>query len=78
MGTVVEDAIQSGQALQTSQEADKMHDASRGDGQLALSGALQKGPERIKEAEEGLVTRVEDGPGDPAERRTRRRERRRG
>jgi methyl-accepting chemotaxis protein len=55
----IEMSIQSGAALQASQEADMMHDAIRGDGQLALFGALQKSPERIKEAEEGLVTHVE-------------------
>ena len=59
MGTAIEDSIQSGQALQASQEADMMHDAIRGDGQLALFGALQKSPERIKEAEDGLVTHLD-------------------
>jgi methyl-accepting chemotaxis protein len=59
MGTAIEDSIQSGQALQASQEADMMHDAIRGDGQLALFGALQKSPERIKEAEDGLATHVD-------------------
>ena len=59
MGTAIEDSIQSGQALQTSQAADMMHDAIRGDGQLALFGALQKSPERIKEAEDGLATHVD-------------------
>jgi methyl-accepting chemotaxis protein len=34
--------------------ASMMHDAIRGDGQLALSGALQVAPERIEEAEQGL------------------------
>ncbi|TDP74032.1 methyl-accepting chemotaxis protein [Roseateles toxinivorans] len=55
LGTAIDDAIQSGQALQASQEADMMHDAIRGDGQLALFGALQKSPERIAEAEKGLA-----------------------
>jgi len=54
LGDAIEDAIQSGQALQASQEADMMHDAIRGDGQLALFGALQKSPERIDEADKGL------------------------
>jgi methyl-accepting chemotaxis protein len=59
MGSAIEDSIQSSQALQASQEADMMHDAIRGDGQLALFGALQKSPDRIKEAEDGLATHVE-------------------
>jgi hypothetical protein len=35
--------------------ADMMHDAVRGDGQLALLGALEQNPERIAEAEKGLT-----------------------
>nr|WP_316640068.1 methyl-accepting chemotaxis protein [uncultured Roseateles sp.] len=54
LGVAIDDSIQSGQALQASQEADMMHDAIRGDGQLALFGALQKSTERIAEAEKGL------------------------
>ena len=54
LGTAVEDAVVAGQALQLSQEADMMHDAVRGDGQLALLGVLDKRPERITEAEAGL------------------------
>jgi len=54
LGGAIDGAIQSGQALQASQEADMMHDAIRGDGQLALFGALQKSTERIDEADKGL------------------------
>ncbi|RZI82330.1 MAG: HAMP domain-containing protein [Rubrivivax sp.] len=54
LGQDIDGAILSGQALQASQEADMMHDAVRGDGQLALFGALQKSPERIDEAANGL------------------------
>jgi methyl-accepting chemotaxis protein len=54
LGGAIEDAIEAGQALKASQEADMMHDAIRGDGQLALFGALEKKPERIDEAENGL------------------------
>jgi methyl-accepting chemotaxis protein len=54
LGHAVTDAIESGQALQASQEADMMHDAIRGDGQLALIGALANDDSRIAEAEKGL------------------------
>jgi methyl-accepting chemotaxis protein len=59
LGSALEVSIQSSAALQASQEADMMHDAIRGDGQLALFGALQKSPDRIKEAEDGLVVHVD-------------------
>jgi methyl-accepting chemotaxis protein len=59
MGQALEVSIQSSAALQASQEADMMHDAIRGDGQLALFGALQKSSERIKEAEDGLGTHTD-------------------
>ena len=54
LGVAIEDAIQAGQALKASQEADMMHDAIRSDGQLAMFGALQENHERIVEAEKGL------------------------
>jgi len=54
LGHAIEDALQAGLALQASQEADMMHDAIRGDAQLAISGALQKEPENIDEAAKGL------------------------
>ncbi|RZS57277.1 methyl-accepting chemotaxis protein [Sphaerotilus mobilis] len=47
-------AIESGSALQASQLADMMHDAIRGDGQLALIGALENDPARIDAAAKGL------------------------
>jgi len=59
LADAIDGAIQSGQALQASQEADMMHDAIRGDGQLALFGALQKSPERMAEAEKGLKEHAE-------------------
>ena len=55
----IEDAILAGQALQASQEADMMHDAIRGDAQLALFGALEKSPQRMAEAEKGLTTHAQ-------------------
>ncbi len=54
-GAALDEAIQAGQALQASQEADMMHDALRGDVLLALLGAMDNTPERVKEAEAGLV-----------------------
>ncbi|MEO5796099.1 MAG: methyl-accepting chemotaxis protein [Rhodoferax sp.] len=54
LGGALDDAIQAGVALQTSQEADMMHDAVRGDAQLAILGALEKNPAQITEADKGL------------------------
>ena len=48
------DVIGTSQALQHSQEADMMHDAVRGDAQLAVLGALQNEPARIDEAQKDL------------------------
>jgi methyl-accepting chemotaxis protein len=59
LGESIEQSMLASQALQASQQADMMHDAIRGDGQLALFGALQKSPERIKEAEDGLADHVQ-------------------
>jgi methyl-accepting chemotaxis protein len=56
MGVAVEAAVEASKALQASQEADMMHDAIRGDSQMALYGALQGASERIDEAEKGLRT----------------------
>ena len=47
-------SVQGASALQASQEADMMHDAIRGDAQLALLGALDHDPARIAEARDGL------------------------
>ena len=55
LGQRVGDAITAGAALQTSQDADMMHDAVRGDAQLALLGALKKEPKRVDEALAGLT-----------------------
>ncbi|MGY0194223.1 methyl-accepting chemotaxis protein [Leptothrix sp. BB-4] len=48
-------SIESAQALQASQLADMMHDAIRGDGQLAMLGALEHDEGKIKSAAEGLA-----------------------
>jgi len=50
----LDEALHASATLQASQEADMMHDAIRGDAQLALLGALEQAPERIAEAEQGL------------------------
>jgi methyl-accepting chemotaxis protein len=54
LGNSVDDAIGAGVALQASQEADMMHDAIRGDAQLAILGALEKNSAQIAEAGKGL------------------------
>jgi len=54
LGHSVDDAIAAGVALQASQEADMMHDAIRGDAQLAILGALEKNTGQIAEAGKGL------------------------
>ena len=50
----IEAAVLAGEALQASQEADMMHDAIRGDVQLAYLGALENAKDRVTEAEKGL------------------------
>ncbi|MCV2365797.1 methyl-accepting chemotaxis protein [Paucibacter sp. DJ1R-11] len=50
----LDEALHAAATLQASQEADMMHDAIRGDAQLALLGALEQAPERIAEAEQGV------------------------
>jgi methyl-accepting chemotaxis protein len=60
MGQAIEAAILAGEALQTIQHGDMMHDAIRGDSQLALIGVLEKSPERITEAERGLKDHAEE------------------
>ncbi len=52
-------SVQGASALQASQEADMMHDAIRGDAQLALLGALEHDPARIAEARDGLKTHAQ-------------------
>jgi methyl-accepting chemotaxis protein len=54
VSVAVNHAIESASALQASQRADMMHDAIRGDGQLALIGALEHDPSRIDAAAKGL------------------------
>ncbi|MEY2655630.1 MAG: hypothetical protein RLZZ524_2658 [Pseudomonadota bacterium] len=54
VSVAVNHAIESASALQASQRADMMHDAIRGDGQLALIGALENDPSRIDAAAKGL------------------------
>lgn len=46
--------VESGQALQLSQQADMMHDAIRADAQQALLGALEKNPGTVDEAAKDL------------------------
>jgi len=59
LGGSIEASVQASQALQASQEADMMHDAIRGDGQMALFGLLQKEPARIRTASEGLQSHAD-------------------
>jgi methyl-accepting chemotaxis protein len=59
MSQAIDGSIGAGVALQASQEADMMHDAVRGDAQLALLGALQHSPERVAGAEKGLKEHTE-------------------
>jgi methyl-accepting chemotaxis protein len=54
LSSAIDAAIEGGGALQASQEADMMHDAVRGDAQLALLGAMHKESGRLDEAEKGL------------------------
>jgi methyl-accepting chemotaxis protein len=59
LGESIDDAVLAGAALQASQEADMMHDAIRGDAQLAYLGALESDKSRIAEAEAGLKDHAE-------------------
>ena len=54
LGGDIEKTILAAQALHTSQSADMMHDAVRGDSQLALLGASEGDPARIAEAAKAL------------------------
>lgn len=54
LGGALDDAIQASVALQSSQQADMMHDAVRGDAQLAILGAMEKNPAQVAEADKGL------------------------
>ncbi len=54
MAANIEDSTNTGLALQSSQEADKMHDAVRGDVLLALLGASNKDAGQIAAGQKGL------------------------
>ncbi len=54
LGTALDEAIHASVALQTSQAADMMHDAVRGDAQLAILGAMEGKPAQIAEANKDL------------------------
>jgi methyl-accepting chemotaxis protein len=56
----VANAVSSGQSLQASQAADMMHDAIRGDAQLALLGAARGEPALIVAAEQDLRDHKEE------------------
>ncbi len=55
LGVSIDEALQAGEMLQTSQDADMMHDAVRADAQMAYLGALDKSPARIAEAQASLA-----------------------
>ena len=55
MGQRIHAAITASTALQASQDADMMHDAVRGDAQVALLGALDKDPKLVDEARADLA-----------------------
>ena len=59
LGASLDAAVLAGVALQTSQEADMMHDAIRGDAQLAYMGALENDKARIAQATQGLKEHAE-------------------
>ena len=54
LGGAVTEVVDAGASLQASQEADMMHDAIRGDAQMAILGALEGKADSIQEAEKGL------------------------
>jgi methyl-accepting chemotaxis protein len=54
LGGAVTEVVDAGAALQASQRADMMHDAMRGDAQMAILGALEGKPEAVQEAEKSL------------------------
>ena len=59
LGGSIDDTVLASVALQSSQEADMMHDAIRGDAQLAYIGALENDKARLAEAEQGLKDHAE-------------------
>jgi methyl-accepting chemotaxis protein len=54
LAVAFDDSINTGLALQNSQQADMMHDAIRGDVMMALLGALSQKPEQVAEAQKEL------------------------
>ncbi|WP_310463375.1 methyl-accepting chemotaxis protein [Sphaerotilus sp.] len=54
LGSAIDATVAAGLALHASQQADMMHDAVRGDAQLALVGALRSDPATIVQADKGL------------------------
>jgi len=54
LGEVIEATLASSESLQASQSVDMMHDALRGDAQLAMLGALTKDPGRIDAAQKAF------------------------
>jgi methyl-accepting chemotaxis protein len=59
LGASLSDTVNASHALQSSQQADMMHDALRGDAQLALLGALEQNAELIESARAGLKDHAE-------------------
>ena len=55
LGVSIDDAVQAGESLRASQDADMMHDAIRADAQMAYLGALDQQPQRIDEARSELA-----------------------
>jgi hypothetical protein len=65
LGVSLSDTVKDSQALQTSQQADMMHDALRGDAQLPLLGALEQNVELIASARSGLKNHAESFDSSP-------------
>jgi len=59
LSSSVEQAILAGRALQASQEGDMMHDAIRGDTQLALFGAMTHDATKVDVASQALTTHAQ-------------------
>jgi methyl-accepting chemotaxis protein len=59
LGKTLESAVDAASALHSSATADMMHDAIRGDAQLAVLGALGKHPEQIAEASKAITEHAE-------------------
>ena len=59
MGESIHAATQSTQAMAAGLEADMMHDAVRGDAQLALLGAMEGSAEKLATARDGFEDHIE-------------------